>query len=128
MIKFLLLVGIGGFIGSLLRYLISGFVQNLSGSITFPFGTLAVNTIGCFIIGFFSYLIETRSMFTTEIRAFVLIGLLGAFTTYSTFGNETYNHMIESKFHLVLINIGAHLFLGLSAVYLGRLISFMIWR
>ena len=128
MIKFLLLVGIGGFIGSLLRYLISGFVQNLSGSITFAFGTLAVNTIGCFVIGFFSYIIEARSMFTTEIRAFVLVGLLGAFTTYSTFGNETYNHMIESKFHLVLINIGAHLFLGLSAVYLGRLIGFMIWR
>ena len=128
MIKFLLLVGIGGFIGSLFRYWISGMVQNISGSISFAFGTLAVNTIGCFIIGFFAYLIEARSMLTSEIRAFVLVGLLGAFTTFSTFGNETYNHIVESKFHLVLINIGAHVFLGLSAVYLGRLMSFMIWR
>ena len=128
MIKFLLLVGIGGFIGSLFRYWISGIVQNISGSISFAFGTLAVNTIGCFIIGFFAYLIEARSMLTSEIRAFVLVGLLGAFTTFSTFGNETYNHIVESKFHLVLINIGAHIFLGLSAVYLGRLFSFMIWR
>jgi CrcB protein len=127
-IKFLLLVGIGGFIGSLFRYWISGMVQNISGSISFAFGTLAVNTIGCFIIGFFAYLIEARSMLTSEIRAFVLVGLLGAFTTFSTFGNETYNHIVESKFHLVLINIGAHVFLGLSAVYLGRLMSFMIWR
>ena len=128
MIRSMLLVGIGGFIGSVFRYLISGFIQNISGSISFAFGTLVVNTIGCFIIGFLTYLIEARSMLTNEMRVFLLIGILGAFTTFSTFGNETYNHIVESKFHLVLINIGAHIFLGLSAVYFGRLISYAIWR
>ncbi len=127
MIK-LMLIGIGGFIGALLRYSISGLVQNLSGSINFPFGTLVVNIIGCFLIGLLSYLIEARAMFTVEMRAFLLIGVLGAFTTFSTFGHETYNHFLESKFHLVGFNVGAHLVFGLLAVYLGRITSFAIWR
>ena len=128
MIKFILLIGIGGFIGTVFRYLLGGFIQNISGSISFAFGTLAVNTIGCFIIGFLAYLIEARAMLNTEIRAFLLVGILGAFTTFSTFGHDSFNHIAESKFHLALINIGAHIFLGLSAVYFGRLISSMIWR
>jgi len=124
----LMLIGLGGSIGAILRYSISGLIQNLSGSINFPFGTLAVNIMGCFLIGLFSYLIEARAMFTDETRAFLLIGVLGAFTTFSTFGHETYNHFVESKFHLVGINVGAHLLFGLLAVYLGRITSFAIWR
>ena len=124
----LMLIGIGGFIGAILRYSVSGLMQNLSGSINFPFGTLAVNIVGCFFIGLFSYLIEVRAMFTVEVRAFLLIGVLGSFTTFSTFGHETYNHFLESKFHLVGFNVGAHLMFGLLAVYLGRITSFAIWR
>ena len=85
----LLAIGAGGFVGAILRYLISGLVQNLSGSIRFPFGTLAVNVIGCLFIGLLVYLVETRSMFGAAARMFVFIGLLGSFTTFSTFGNET---------------------------------------
>ena len=124
----LMLIGIGGFIGAILRYSVSGLMQNLSGSINFPFGTLAVNIVGCFLIGLFSYLIEVRAMFTVEVRAFLLIGVLGSFTTFSTFGHETYNHFLDSKFHLVGINVGAHFVFGLLAVYLGRITSFAIWR
>ena len=127
MIK-IMLIGIGGSIGAILRYSISGLIQNLSGSINFPFGTLGVNIIGCFLIGLLSYLIEARAMFTDETRAFLLIGVLGAFTTFSTFGHETYNHFLESKFHLVGINVGAHILFGLAAVYAGRVVSFAIWR
>ena len=127
MIK-LMLIGLGGSIGAILRYSIGGLIQNLSGSINFPFGTLGVNIIGCFLIGLFSYLIEARAMFTDETRAFLLIGVLGAFTTFSTFGHETYNHFLESKFHLVGINVGAHIIFGLAAVYAGRVASFAIWR
>ena len=128
MIKIMLLIGIGGFIGSVFRYLIGGFFQNISGSISFAFGTLAVNIIGCFIIGFLAYLIEARAMLNSEMRAFLLIGILGAFTTFSTFGHESFAHIADSKFHLALINIGSHILFGLSAVYLGRLLSSVIWR
>ena len=90
MIK-LLLIGTGGFIGSILRYLVSGSVQAASQSIAFPYGTLAVNVIGCFLIGFLSELAETRSLFSPDTRAFLIVGILGGFTTFSAFGNETMN-------------------------------------
>jgi len=80
MIK-LLIIGLGGFVGAILRYSISGAIQSASRSISFPFGTLGVNVIGCFFIGLFSYLVETRGLFTPETRLFLAIGLLGSLTT-----------------------------------------------
>ncbi|HHP7236638.1 MAG TPA: fluoride efflux transporter CrcB [Desulfobacterales bacterium] len=124
----LLVIGCGGFIGAVLRYLVSGLVQNLSGSIRFPFGTLAVNVIGCLFIGLLVYLVETRSMLSVTVRMFVFIGLLGSFTTFSTFGNETLELLRDSKTTLALLNAGAQLFLGLAAVWLGRMIAYGIWR
>src|SRR2546423_13973680 len=85
------LAGVGGFIGSILPYSVSGFVQNLTRSIDFPYGTLAVNLIGCLAIGFLSQLAETRGFFTAETRTLVFIGVLGGFTTFSAFSNETIN-------------------------------------
>ena len=85
----LLLVGTGGFIGSVLRFILAGLVQGWSRSTRFPFGTLAVNLLGCFVIGLLAQLAESRSVFTAETRAFVFVGLLGGFTTFSAFGNET---------------------------------------
>ena len=124
----LLVIGCGGFIGAVLRYLVSGLVQNLSGSIRFPFGTLAVNVIGCLFIGLLVYLVETRSMLSVTVRMFVFIGLLGSFTTFSTFGNETLELLRDSKTTLALLNAGAQLILGLAAVWLGRMIAYGIWR
>src|SRR5690349_4291321 len=124
----LLVVGLGGFIGSVLRYLVSGYVQQIAKSIAFPYGTLAVNVIGCFIIGFLSYLAEAHGVFTAESRAFVFIGILGGFTTFSTFGNETMNFLRAGENFPALINIGAHLWLGLGAVWLGRNAAYFIWR
>jgi len=83
----LLLIGLGGFMGALLRYGVSGFIQNWSKSLTFPYGTLTVNLIGCLLIGIFTQLAESRGIFSPEARSIVLIGLFGAFTTFSTFGN-----------------------------------------
>jgi len=124
----LLAIGAGGFVGAILRYLVSGLVQNLSGSIRFPFGTLAVNVIGCLLIGLLVYLVETRSMFGAAARMFVFIGLLGSFTTFSTFGNETLELLRDSKTTLALLNAASQLLLGLAAVWLGRLIAYGIWR
>ncbi len=127
MIK-LITIGLGGFIGSVLRYLMSGAVQSLSRSISFPWGTFAVNLIGCFSIGFLSHLSETRGLFAESSRAFVFIGLLGGFTTFSAFSNETFNLLRDGETGLALLNIGGQVILCLGLVWLGRAVAYGIWR
>jgi CrcB protein len=124
----ILLVGIGGFIGSVMRYLASGYVQQASRSVDFPYGTLAVNVAGCFVIGFLSQLAEGRGLFTSESRLFVFTGILGGFTTFSSFGNETLNLVRGSQMMNAFANVGANVVIGLFAVWLGRTVSYMIWR
>lgn len=124
----ILLVGAGGFIGSVLRYLVSGWVQQASRSVDFPFGTLAVNVIGCFVIGILAQLAESRGVFTSESRLFVFTGLLGGFTTFSSFGNETLNLARDSQLMNAFANVGANLVIGLVAVWLGRAAAYLIWR
>jgi len=124
----LLIVGMGGFIGAVLRYVISGGVQKWSQSVDFPYGTLAVNLIGCLVIGMLTRLDEMRSLLSPEIRFFVLIGLLGAFTTYSTFSNEAMNLINDRRFNMAVLYMAAHLVLGLGAVLAGRLSTYIIWR
>ena len=124
----LFLAGLGGFIGSALRYSVSGFVQTWSRSIYFPFGTLTVNLIGCFAIGFLSQLAETRGLFTAESRTLIFIGVLGGFTTFSAFGNETINLWRDGENLLATMNIAAHLLLCLGAVWLSRVIAFQLWK
>ena len=124
----LLLAGIGGFIGSTFRYAVTGFVQNWSRSIDFPYGTLAVNLIGCLAIGFLSQLAETRGVFTAETRTLIFIGVLGGFTTFSAFGNETINLWRDGENGLAVTNIAAHIVLCLGAVWLSRTVAYEIWR
>jgi len=124
----ILLVGAGGFIGSVLRYLLSGYAHQITKITTFPVGTLAVNILGCFVIGFLSQLADTRGAFTPESRTFVFIGLLGGFTTFSTFGNESMNLLRNGETFFALGNAGMHLVLGFGAVWLGRTVSYLIWR
>lgn len=121
------LVGIGGFIGSVMRYLLGGYVQQSSKSI-FPYGTLTVNVIGCFVIGFLAQLVETRGLFTSEARALVFIGILGGFTTFSSFGNETLNLARDGQMMSAVANVGLNVFVGLLAVWLGRTVSYLVWR
>ena len=123
----LILAGIGGFIGSSLRYAVTGFVQVSSQSIRFPFGTLAVNLIGCLVIGFLSQLAESRGMFTAETRTLVFIGVIGGFTTFSTFGNETINLWRDGESLLAAANVAAHLLLCLGSVWLSRALAYQIW-
>lgn len=124
----LFLAGIGGFIGSSLRYAVSGYVQVSSKSIRFPFGTLAVNLIGCLAIGFLSQLAESRGMFTAETRTLIFIGVLGGFTTFSAFGNETINLWRDGENLLAAANVTAHLLLCLGAVWVSRALAYQIWR
>src|SRR5262245_3143276 len=124
----ILLVGIGGFIGSVMRYVCSGYVQSLSKSFDFPYGTLAVNVIGCFFIGFLSQLSEAHGALSAQSRVFLFIGLLGGFTTFSSFGNETMNLIRDSERFLSFMNVACQLVLGLGAVWIGRALVEVIWR
>ena len=119
------LVGVGGFIGSVLRYLLSGLVQEWRDD--FPVGTLAVNVIGCLFIGLISQLAEARGAFPPGARAFLVIGVLGGFTTFSSFGNETMNLWRDGERLLGFLNIAAQLLLGLGAVWLGRVLADKLW-
>jgi CrcB protein len=124
----ILFVGIGGFLGSILRYLFSGYVQGLMRSAGFPYGTMAVNLLGCFVIGFLSEIAESLGAFRPETRALVFIGFLGGFTTFSTFSNETANLLRDGENLLAFGNIAVHILLGLGAVWLGRTIAHLLWR
>ena len=90
-----LLVGIDGFLGAILRYWISGWIQ--SGFIVFPLGTLGVNFLGAFILSLVMYLSEFRGYFTEETRIFLSIGVLGSFTTMSTFSYESFKRLEHRK-------------------------------
>lgn len=116
----LLLVGCGGFVGSVLRYLVSGWVHRLVERPGFPWGTLVVNLLGCFAIGVLSGLAESRQVLSAEARLFLLIGLLGGFTTFSTFGYETTALLAESQRLAALANVAAQVVLGIAAVYAGH--------
>lgn len=124
----LIWIGIGGFIGAVLRYLVSTYVQDWTKSIGFPYGTLAVNLAGCLLIGLLSYMAEARGAFTAEARNMLFIGLLGAFTTFSTFSNETMSFLDGGQNMLALANMGSHLILGLVAVRLGQNMAALVWK
>ena len=113
------IVGLGGFIGSALRYLIGGWAQGLSKSLDFPYGTLTVNLIGCFVIGFLGELAEARGIFTSETRLLVFIGLLGGFTTFSSFGNDTLNLARSGQMFNALTNVAVNVIFGLLLVWLA---------
>ncbi len=121
----LLLIGIGGFIGAILRYLIGGYVQ--TGSSLFPIGTLTVNFIGSFLLGITLYLSEYRGFFTEEARIFLTIGILGAFTTMSTFSYESFKLLEEKEFLLLTLNVLGTIMLTFLAVYLGKLFVNNVW-
>lgn len=124
----ILLIGFGGFIGTILRYTLSGVVQQLSKSISFPYGTLFVNLFGCLCIGFLSYLAEEHGLFSSIQRQLVFVGILGGFTTFSTFMNETMHLTMDGKLFFTLMNVGFHIVFGFIAVWLGRLAAHTLWR
>ncbi|HET6569192.1 MAG TPA: fluoride efflux transporter CrcB [Rhodothermales bacterium] len=116
MLKFVY-IAIGGAMGSVLRYLVSGWVYRVT-SETFPWGTLAVNIAGCFVIGFLWALAE-RVVFSAGARAFVFTGVLGGFTTFSTFGLETFNLLRDGEAGYGLGNVVGSTVAGIAAVFAG---------
>lgn len=113
------LVGLGGFIGALLRYSVGNYVQQVAAPSGFPYGTLVVNVVGCLVIGALGSVGELRDVFTPETRALVFVGLLGAFTTFSSFSYDTLKLFQDSGMSSMVANVGLQLVLGLSAVWAG---------
>ena len=126
--RHLLVIGLGGFFGAILRYLISGGVQRWAGSSDFPYGTLVVNLAGCLVIGMLTRLDEVRGVMSHDMRMFIFIGILGAFTTYSTFSNEAVNLINDRRLLPAILYIGGHVILGLAAVLIGRFSTYLVWR
>jgi CrcB protein len=114
-----LLVGIGGFLGSSLRYLVSGWVHGALPGSAFPWGTLVVNVLGCLAIGFLGGLADFRGVFGPGQRVFLFIGVLGGFTTYSSFAYETLALAREADLIRALLNAALQLLLGIGAAWLG---------
>ena len=124
----LVLIGVGGFVGAIARFWLSGRVQDLSGSIGFPYGTLVVNLAGCFLLGVLSYLVDARGLFSPEARSLLIVGLLGAFTTFSTFSSESLNLLMSGETLRAMINVSSSVLLGILAVWIGRALPLLLWR
>ena len=113
-----LLVGFAGFVGTLARYWLSGLIARRYGE-TFPFGTLIVNALGCFLIGFLFYFFYERTLTAPTARTVVLIGLLGGFTTFSSHGLQTFTLLRDGEVLLAMTNIVASNVLCLVLVWAG---------
>lgn len=114
-----LIVGLGGCIGAMLRYGLSGIVQRLAPFSSFPIGTLSVNVAGSLLIGVAAGLVEYRQMLGPQARLFLMIGLLGGFTTFSSFAYETLALGQDGEYFLASLNALASVALCLAAVWLG---------
>lgn len=117
-------VALGGALGSMARWALAGWVQGRAAAVRgaaqlFPLGTLAVNLTGCLLIGVLATLFEERLAGDPALRTFVLAGLLGGFTTFSSFGLETFHLLREGNLALAFANAAGSVLFGLAAVWLG---------
>jgi CrcB protein len=117
--KQILLVGLGGSIGSIVRWLLGSAIYLRFPAIKFPLATFAVNITGCLLIGILAGLVERRGMLSEDARLFLMTGLCGGFTTFSAFANENAFLLRRGESATALIYIGGSIFAGLLAVWVG---------
>ena len=118
MLKHVLLIGLGGFTGSIARYFVSKLNNHLEW-LSIPVGTLVVNVIGSFLIGFLIGISEKSPILTVELRMFLMVGLCGGFTTFSSFTGENLMLMRNGQFLPIFLYTGLSILLGFTAVYFG---------
>jgi fluoride exporter len=112
-------VGVGGFLGSSARYLLGGWLNQLAPRALFPYETLVINVTGCLGIGLLAGLAEFRGVFAPELRLFLLVGILGGYTTFSTFGYETFQLLRDGELFLAGLNVALQAGIGVAAVWGG---------
>ena len=122
----LIFIAMGGAAGALLRYAVSGFVHNYASGV-FPWGTLVVNLSGCLVIGILWQMFENLS-FSPNMRSFIFIGMLGAYTTFSTYGLETFNLLREKEIGYVLLNFLGSNIIGVGMVFLGFIAARLVFN
>jgi CrcB protein len=115
----ILMVGMGGFLGAISRFLIASFVQTHSNTL-FPVGTLSVNVLGSFIIGFLA--LYFSQVVQPEYKALLMTGFLGALTTFSTFSLENINMIQDGNYTNAILNISLNIILTLSATFAGMML------
>ncbi len=118
-------VALAGALGALSRWSLSTLAARLLGT-SFPFGTLAVNLIGCLILGFVMHIALNTDIIPPSLRLAATVGFLGALTTFSTFSYETIRLMQDGSWHMALANIAFNLLLGLLAVFVGLALAKLI--
>lgn len=111
-------IALFGAVGAVARYAVSGWVYRALGE-SFPYGTLAVNLIGCLALGAIAHISQTTELIPVPLRQGITIGMLGAFTTFSTFGYDTLELLQGGQWRAGLLNVAISLFCGLFAVWLG---------
>lgn len=121
MFKYILIVGSGGFIGTVFRYLITRYIQLHSYSV-FPWSTFTVNILGSLLIGGIYGLSERENILTSEIRLFLTVGICGGFTTFSSLSSDAFMLLQEREMLRFALYTSLSFFFGLLAVYLGRLL------
>jgi len=114
-------IALGGAIGTLLRYIVGGLDYRFSGGV-FPISTLVVNVTGSLVIGFLWGIVD-RFAVSPNVRLFVFIGILGGYTTFSTFSLETFNLMRDGEYRIALMNVILSVILSIGAVFLGYFAS-----
>src|SRR4051812_4446069 len=115
----LLVVGLGGFVGSALRFKLGGFVLHHSAAWRFPLSTFAINLTGCFVIGVLGALAQHRDLFSPDARLFLFTGLLGGYTTFSAFGFEGVYLLRRGEFQIAILYALLSVLGGFAAVWLG---------
>jgi CrcB protein len=122
----ILLVGLGGFLGSVARYKLGGVILHMTAQSRFPYGTFTVNVLGCLVVGILAGVAERYDMFGPDTRLFLFTGLLGGFTTFSAFGLEAMYLIRRGDLAVAALYAGGSMALGITAVWVGlKLVSML---
>ena len=122
-----LLVALGGSIGAVARYKMSGWILHHTIDWRFPAGTFAVNVLGCLVAGILAGLVEKHDLFSADTRLFLFTGILGGFTTFSAFGLETMFLVQRGQFLIAASNVAASVVAGLLALWVGLGVGSLKW-
>ena len=114
-----LIVGFGGFLGTIARWLLGGFILHRAPNLKFPLGTFTINILGCLLIGLLAGFAERRGSFSPELRLFLFTGICGGFTTFSAFAHENVFLLRRGEMATSLLYITGSVIAGLLAVWIG---------